>query len=152
MKYRFNYPISNFDILTFMKQKKIPFNDVIMRDEFNENTPYGNYIINLDDLQGPGSHWVAYIYTPNVSYYFDSFGIIPPSEIINYSKCSKLLYNNFIIQEKYSILCGWYCINFINYMMKSKTLNKEVYESFTHQFQNNEHVNDSIVISNILDI
>jgi hypothetical protein len=151
MKYRFNYPISNFDILTFMKQKKIPFNDVIMRDEFY-NLPYGNYIINLDSSDNNGTHWVAYIYRKDTSLYFDSFGIMPPSEIINYSKCNKILYNNFIIQEKYSVLCGWYCINFINYMMKSKTLNKEAYESFTHQFQNNEHVNDSIVISNILDI
>jgi hypothetical protein len=151
MKYRFNYPISNFDILTFMKQKKIPFNDVIMRDEFY-NLPYGNYIINLDSSDNNGTHWVAYIYRKDTSLYFDSFGIIPPSEIIDYSKSNKILYNNFIIQEKYSVLCGWYCIDFINFMMKSKTLNKEAYKSFTHQFQNNEHVNDSIVISNILDI
>jgi hypothetical protein len=152
MKYRFNYPISNFDILTFMKQKRIPFNDVIMRDEFNKNTEYGNYIINLDSSDNNGTHWVAYIYRKNISFYFDSFGIIPPLEVIDYSQCNKILYNNFIIQEKYSVLCGWYCIDFINYMMNQKTLNKEAYESFTHQFQNNEHVNDSIVISNILDI
>ena len=42
-------------------------------------------IVNLDDVEGPGTHWVAYRKNGQHAYYFDSYGQLrPPREIINY--------------------------------------------------------------------
>ena len=41
------------------------------------------YIINLDSKIGPGTHWVSVIIESNRLLYFDSFGLIPPYELIN---------------------------------------------------------------------
>ena len=35
-------------------------------------------IINLDDIQGPGTHWVCYRNLDSVVEYFDPFGLIMP--------------------------------------------------------------------------
>ena len=44
-------------------------------------------ILNLDDADGPGTHWVAYYKNKNYKEYFDSFGNLqPPVELINYLK------------------------------------------------------------------
>ena len=37
-------------------------------------------IINLDDMQGPGTHWVCYRNIDSVDEYFDPFGLIMPNE------------------------------------------------------------------------
>lgn len=42
-------------------------------------------VVNLDDKNGPGIHWVAYRKTGKNVTYFDSFGNLrPPKDIINY--------------------------------------------------------------------
>ena len=38
-------------------------------------------IINLDDMQGPGTHWVCYRNLDSVVEYFDPFGLIMPNEL-----------------------------------------------------------------------
>ncbi len=41
----------------------------------DENLPKsGSYVLNLDDMSGPGTHWVA-VYEGE---YFDSYGLPPP--------------------------------------------------------------------------
>jgi hypothetical protein len=96
-------------------------NDVIMLDEFNNYTKYVYYIVNLDDSNGNGTHWVAIVYFKNYILYFDSYGVLPPIEIINNAKSKVLYYNGFIIQHEYSVLCGWYCIYFIYFIQNNKT-------------------------------
>jgi hypothetical protein len=75
-------------------------------------------IINLENSDSGGSHWVAYFNDPNcvVVEYFDSYGIVPPPLIESYLKTSKktLVYNSIKYQHRMSILCGWFCLLFIN--------------------------------------
>ena len=62
--------------------------------------------------------------------YFDSFGCVPPLNVINFVKQrskTKLGYNNFIIQDLKSDACGFYCIGFILFVSQSK--NKNIYKS-----------------------
>ena len=55
--------------------------------------------------------------------YFDSFGVEHiPKEIIKFIKNKDIIANIFILQAYDSIMCGYYCIEFINYMLKGKTL------------------------------
>ena len=63
--------------------------------------------------------------------YFDSFGVEHiPKEINKFisndstksSSLERIKSNVFKIQAYDSIMCGYFCIEFINYMLKSKTL------------------------------
>ena len=62
------------------------FKVVISRDEIPtkvKNIPGQCFIINLDDTEGPGTHWVAVKITADFVNYFDSFGMQPPQELVN---------------------------------------------------------------------
>ena len=55
--------------------------------------------------------------------YFDSFGIeYVPQEILDKIKDKSISHNIFRIQDDNSILCGFYCIAFMEYMIVGKTL------------------------------
>ena len=43
-----------------------------------------NGIINLDNSNGDGTHWVAYAIDPRGTVYFDSYGLAPPKEFMRY--------------------------------------------------------------------
>ena len=56
--------------------------------------------------------------------YFDSFGVEHiPKEIKAFIDRKNLIVNIFRIQAYDSIMCGYFCIGFINFMFKGKTLN-----------------------------
>ena len=79
---------------------------------------YESGIINLENSDSRGSHWVAYFNDPNFTFveYFDSFGIVPPPLIEIYLSSAKkmLAYSSIQYQHMISILCGWFCLLFIN--------------------------------------
>ena len=56
--------------------------------------------------------------------YFDSFGVEHiPKEIKTFIDCSVSITTNvFRIQSYDSILCGYFCIGFIDFMLARKTL------------------------------
>lgn len=56
-------------------------------------------ILNLENSDEVGSHWVAYFKQENKKYYFDSYGDAkPPVEIIKYLGKDNLYYNKDRIQ------------------------------------------------------
>ena len=67
----------------------------------------------------------------NEAIYFDSFGIenIPieinqfiSNDMTKSSSLERIESNIFKIQANDSIMCGYFCIEFINYMLKGKNL------------------------------
>ena len=55
--------------------------------------------------------------------YFDSFGVEHiPKEIIKFIKNRNIKTNIFRIQAYDSIMCGYFCTGFINFMFKGKIL------------------------------
>lgn len=77
--------------------------------------PYKNEcgIINLDNSNGPGTHWVAYKKRNNNIEYFNSFGNLqPPLEVINYLG-DKITYNYVRHQNYNSFNCGHLCLKFL---------------------------------------
>ena len=92
------------------------FNKIISRNEIPFHTKRGCYVVNLDDSFGIGTHWVAMHISSKVIYYFDSYDLNPPQELINLSVKMKkqYIFNNTQYQHLYSVLCGYYCIYFIN--------------------------------------
>ena len=76
--------------------------------------------------------------------YFDSFGVEHiPNEIKEFIDPKNLILNIFRIQAYDSIMCGYFCIGFINFMFKGKTLN-----DYTNLFSPNDfYKNDDIIIN-----
>ena len=72
----------------------------------------------MDSNSGDGTHWVAMKLTKDTVTYFDSFGLPPPEEIKTLRE--NYIYNSAQYQENSSVLCGYYCIYFINELSKNK--------------------------------
>ena len=55
--------------------------------------------------------------------YFDSFGVDHiPKEIKKFINNKNIIANNFRIQAYDSVMCGYFCIGFINYIFMGKSL------------------------------
>ena len=71
-------------------------------------------IINLDDMTGPGTHWVCYRNINNIVEYFDPFGLIMPNEAKKYFNTSgkRIVYSMDEIQIAilFSVVIGVYTI------------------------------------------
>ena len=78
-------------------------------------------IINLQDSNQPGSHWIALKRVKNTIFLFDSFGVgYIPIGIFKVYKNYKIMKNIYRIQDISSNLCGMFCVLFIYYDIKSK--------------------------------
>lgn len=92
-----------------------------MKDTLPKSGPRKNEyaIVNLDNINGAGTHWVAYRKTNSVTNYFDSFGDLPPPlELHTYlragaSPTKKILYNVDRQQNFNSVVCGHLCLQFL---------------------------------------
>jgi hypothetical protein len=84
---------------------------------------------------GNGTHWVCFHNVNNNLFYFDSYGIEPPLEVIkNANSC---YYNVNEIQNYNSEACGWFCIALILYYFKFHNT-----ESFFKCFSRDTKLND----------
>jgi hypothetical protein len=127
--------LNNFELDEISQNYGMNLNAVVMKDEL-KNLPVknGNYIINLQSsTQGGGTHWVALNIQDKDIFYFDSFGIICPSEVTTFCKRipkSSLAYNVFQIQNINTQTCGWYCISFLFHLKNrtKKDIHKEIKE------------------------
>ena len=83
-----NKPLSNVELQDAAKKIEIPgFRGVFVRDNLPSKRRKGECgILNLDDATGTGTHWVAWCRTSKNTFYFDSYGIQPPLELVEYLK------------------------------------------------------------------
>lgn len=92
-----------------------------MRDTLPRTAPhrYETGVINLDNLEGPGTHWVAYVKKGNICMYFDSYGDLrPPLEFVRYmqQQCDnkiRIEYNYDRVQRFTAKNCGHLCLKFL---------------------------------------
>ena len=98
------------------------FNGVYSRDNLPKAIKKGAYVINLDDYNDIGTHWIA-LYIRSNCIYFDSFGVEHiPNEIKTFIGSKDIISNIFRLQAYDSIMCGYFCIAFIDFMLVGKTL------------------------------
>ena len=131
---------------------KSRFNGVYSRDNLPNKIKDGAYVINLDEYSDIGTHWIALYVKNNDITYFDSFGVEHiPKEIKAFIKNGNIKTNIFRIQAYDSIMCGYFCIGFINFMFKGKTLTeftnlfspsnfKKNYDMILKYFMNNAYL------------
>ena len=116
------HPLTNFEISEYYKSEP-RFNGVYSRNNLPKTIKKGTYVINLDQYENIGRHGVALFVKPKYVVYFDSFGIEHiPKEIEHAIGNKETKENIFRIQAYHSIVCGYFCIEFINYMFDGKSL------------------------------
>ena len=141
-----NKPLSKIDLLQWVKQLGIKyFRGIYSRDNLPQKIHrLETGIINLDDSTGGGSHWIFY---RNVDKqyceYFDPFGLIMPNDIKNYLKTSgkKMVHSSDEIQERDSVLCGYWCLYYLLGRQKGRSLLDVIHNpkfSFTDQMINHQ--------------
>ena len=74
------HPLSNFEIQKYYENEP-KFDGVYSRNNFYEIKDR-TYIINLDEYESIGTHWVALFVNDNDVTYFDSFEVEPISKKI----------------------------------------------------------------------
>ena len=126
------------------------FNGVYSRDNLIK-IKNGTYIINLDEYSDIGTHWIAFWVSGaspkdvdnNDVTYFDSFGVeYILKEIKAFINDKNIKTNIFRIQAFNSVMCGYFFIGFIDFMVKETTLTE-----FSNLFSpNNFKKNDDIVL------
>ena len=77
----------------------------------------------LDDKNSKGTHWASLFTNRTTAVYFDSFGIeYIPQEVLNKIKDISIAHNIFRIQDNETIICGFYSIAFIEYVLAGRVL------------------------------
>ena len=68
------HPLTNIEISEYYKNEP-KFNGVYSRNNLPNKIKKGAYVINLDEYENTGTHWVSLFVKANKVIYFDSFGI-----------------------------------------------------------------------------
>ena len=106
-----NKPLSNVEIQDAIRKLDVSgFRGVFVRDNL-PSKPRRNEcgILNLDDRDGNGTHWVAWHKKDGDKYYFDSYVVQPPWEMLQYLQ-KPISYNTEKIQPNGEVICGQLCL------------------------------------------
>ena len=115
------HPLTNFEIQKYC-QNEPRFNGVFSLDNLPKIKD-GAYIMNLTAYSDIGTHQVALHMNKNDVTYLDSFGVEHiPKEIKEFVKNKNITTNIFRIQAHGSVMCGYFCIGFIDFMLAGKKL------------------------------
>ena len=81
----------------------------------------GTYVINLDEYGYVGTHWIALFCNRNEIVYFDSFGVEHvPKDIKEFIGNKNIKGNIFRVQANDSVMSGYFCIGFIDFVLAGK--------------------------------
>ena len=140
------HPLTNFEIQAYY-QNEPRFIGVYSRDNLPDKIKYGAYVINLDEYSDFQTHWIALYVNNKTATYFDSFGIEHiPKELKKSIGNRNIITNIYRIQNYNSIMCGYFCIGFIDYMFKGKSLT-----DYTNLFSPNKiKKNDDMILNYFL--
>ena len=133
--------LTNFEIKKYC-ENEAKFNGVYLRNNLSKIKD-GACILNLDEYESIGTHWIAlYVNAKNIRY-FDSFGVEHiPKEIKKFIGNKNIITNIYRIQAYDPIMCGYFCIGFVYFMLKGKSLLEH-----TNLFSPNEYKkNDKIIL------
>ena len=106
-------------------------------------------MINLDEYSDIGTHWFVLWIDNNSVTYFDSFGVEHiPKEIKAFinrpsssaSQIKNIKRNIFRIQAYDSVMCGYVCIGFIDFMLEGKTLTEFTDLFSLYDFKKNSNI------------
>ena len=135
--------LANFEIQKYYENEP-RFNGAYSRNNLPKKIKDGAYVVNLDEYVDVGTHWIALFCNRSEIVYFDSFGVEHvPEEIKKLVGSKNIIANILPVQTNNSIMCGYFCIGFIDFMLAGKKLT-----DFTSMFSPYDFKkNDNIILS-----
>ena len=125
-------------------QNEPRFNGVYSRNNLPDKIQDGAYVINLDEYSDIRTHWIALYVNAKTVTYFDSFGVEHiPNEIKKFISNKNIIASIFRIQAHNSVMCRYFCIGFIDFMLKGNDLT-----DVTNLFSPNNFKKNDDIISN----
>ena len=134
-KIKFSVPFSSinkFEGSEYYKNEP-KFNGVYSRDNLPKTIKKGAYV---DEYENIGTHWIALFVQPKYTVYFDSFDVEHIPSVGN----KDIKANIFRLQAYGLIMCGYFCIEFINYMFDGKILIDFTSLFSPHDFKKNDQI------------
>ena len=132
--------LSDSQLRNLAKRMSVPLKYVVFKSQLEDmllgyNTPY---IINLENEYGEdgrpndGSHYTALQVQKNNKgevkpCYMDSYGVAPPTEVLEFVGRKHIPYNTKCIQSIMSSVCGYYCLAFLYFLNKFEHRSCDIY-------------------------
>ena len=92
------HPLTNFEIQKYYDNEP-RFNGVFSRDDLPKKINDEAYVINLDEYEDTGTHWIALFCKKDETVYFDSFRVEHfPEEIKKFTGNKNIKANIFRLQ------------------------------------------------------
>ena len=137
------HPLTNFEIQKYYENEP-RFNGIFSRDSLFNKIKDGAYVTNLDEYEDIGTHCIALFCKKKKIVYFDSVGVEHiPEEIKEFIGNKNIKANIFGVQTNNSVMYGYFCIGFIDFMLANKKLT-----DFTNLFSPYDFdKNDQIILS-----
>ena len=98
----------------------------------------------MNEYADVGTHWIALFCNRNEIVYFDSLGVEHvPEEIKEFIGNKNIKANMFWVQANNSVMCRYFCIGFIDFMLAVKKFN-----DFTNLFSPYDfEKNDTLILT-----
>ena len=99
------------------------------------------WVTNVDEYEDVGTHWIALFCSRSEIAYFDSFGVEHvPEEIKEFIGNKNIIANIFRVQANNSVMCGYFCIGLIDFMLAGTKLTDFTSLSFPYDFKKNDDI------------
>ena len=114
---------------------------MVLRNNFLLKIRDRAYVISLYEYADAGTHWIALFCNRNEIAYFDSFGVEHvPEEIKEFIENKNIKANIFRVQANDSAMYGYFCIEFIDFMLAGKKLTDYSNLFSSHDFKKNDNI------------
>ena len=107
-----------------------------MRDELKARTSKNEcFILNHDNSSNNGTYWTCLFVKNDVAFYFDSFGLDPPLDILDWCKGLERYCSTSRIQKNDEVICGHYTI----FMLHSLSKGDSFFDILDKLYRYNHH-------------
>ena len=107
--------------MTTTEIQRFKFKGVDSRN-YLSNIKVGVYVVSLEEYKSIGPQWVALYVNDNTTTYFDCFGNENVPEEMKTLIKNENIASFYRMQAYNSIICWYFCIWFIDFMFKGKSL------------------------------
>lgn len=139
--------LSNVQVQDLAKRMGIRLEGVYFKSQLKEMKMKPNvaYIINLEDEfdedgnPNDGSHYTCFQYNKypkkdcrDEMVYFDSYGVCPPQEVLDFCGVKEMPYNIVDVQSLMADCCGFFCLAFLYYINVFPGRTMDLYRDCVH--------------------
>lgn len=142
--------LTDLQLFSLAKRMSVPLKYVVFKSQLADMDVEYNvgYIINLDDeyaedgRPNSGTHYtILYVQKNNKGVikpcYMDSYGVAPPTEVLEFVGRKHVPYNTKCIQSLLAEICGYFCLAFLYFVTKFEHRSGDIYndcETWTDLF------------------